>query len=45
MGPKGWNPRPTWNGLWLSGTMEIPIVTVLDIGETLVPCMWIIRIV
>jgi hypothetical protein len=26
-------------------TMEIPFVTVLDIGETLVPCMWMLRIV
>jgi hypothetical protein len=27
------------------GTMESPIVTVLDIRETLVPCTWMIRIV
>jgi hypothetical protein len=28
-----------------SGTMESPIVTVLDISETLIPCTWILRIV
>jgi hypothetical protein len=28
-----------------NGTMEIPIVTVLDIWKTLVPCMWMLRIV
>jgi hypothetical protein len=28
-----------------SGTMESPIVTMLDIWETLVPCMGILRIV
>jgi hypothetical protein len=28
-----------------SGTMESPVVTVLDIWETLVPCTWILRIV
>jgi hypothetical protein len=27
-----------------SGTMESPIVNVLEIWESLVPCMWIIRI-
>jgi hypothetical protein len=27
------------------GTMESPVVTVLDIGETLVPCTWMLRIV
>jgi hypothetical protein len=27
------------------GTMESPIVTVLDIRETLVPCTWMLRIV
>jgi hypothetical protein len=25
--------------------MESPVVTLLDIWETLVPCMWILRIV
>jgi hypothetical protein len=29
----------------VGGTMESPIVTVLDIWETLVPCMWMLRIV
>jgi hypothetical protein len=29
----------------VDGAMEIPIVTVLNIGETLVPCTWILRIV
>jgi hypothetical protein len=27
------------------GTMERPIVTVLDIWDNLVPCMWMLRIV
>jgi hypothetical protein len=27
------------------GAMESPVVTVLNIGETLIPCMWILRIV
>jgi hypothetical protein len=25
--------------------MEIPVVTVLNIGETLVPCTWMLRII
>jgi hypothetical protein len=25
--------------------MKIPIVTVLNIGETLIPCKWILRVV
>jgi hypothetical protein len=29
----------------IDGAMESPIVTMLNIGETLVPCMWMIRIV
>jgi hypothetical protein len=28
-----------------SGTMEIHVVTMLDIGETLIPCTWMLRIV
>jgi hypothetical protein len=28
-----------------SGTMESPIVIVLDIWEIIIPCMWILRIV
>ena len=28
-----------------SGTMESPVVTMLEISETLVPCMWVLRIV
>jgi hypothetical protein len=45
MGPKGWNPNPTLNGLWNGGAMESPVVTVLNIGETLIPCMWMLRVV
>jgi hypothetical protein len=29
----------------VSGTMESPIVTVLDIWETLIPCTWMLRTV
>jgi len=29
----------------VSGTMEIHVVNVLDIGKTLVPCTWMLRIV
>jgi hypothetical protein len=25
--------------------MESPVVTVLNIGETLIPCMWMLRVV
>jgi hypothetical protein len=28
-----------------SGAMEIPVVTVLNIGETLIPCTWMLIIV
>jgi hypothetical protein len=28
-----------------SGSMESPIVSVLNIGKTLIPCMWILRVV
>jgi hypothetical protein len=27
------------------GTMEIHVVNMLDIGKTLIPCMWMLRIV
>jgi hypothetical protein len=27
------------------GAMESPIVTVLNIGETLIPCTWMLRVV
>jgi hypothetical protein len=29
----------------VGGAMEIPVVTVLNIGETLVPCTWMLRII
>jgi hypothetical protein len=29
----------------VGGAMESPVVIVLNIGETLVPCMWMLRIV
>jgi hypothetical protein len=29
----------------VGGAMESPVVTVLNIGETLVPCMWMLRVV
>jgi hypothetical protein len=25
--------------------MEIPVVTILNIGETFIPCMWMFRVV
>jgi hypothetical protein len=28
----------------VGGSMERPVVTVLNIGETLIPCMWMLRI-
>jgi hypothetical protein len=28
-----------------SGDMESPIVSMLNIGKTLIPCMWILRVV
>ena len=30
---------------WVGGAMEIPVVTVLNIRETLVPCTWMLRVV
>jgi hypothetical protein len=29
----------------VDGAMESPVVTVLNIGETLIPCTWMLRVV
>jgi hypothetical protein len=44
-----WDPRvgiPTPPEMgYGSGAMESPIVTMLNIGETLIPCTWMLRVV
>jgi hypothetical protein len=45
MGPKGLESQPHMKWTMVSGAMESHVVTVLNIGETLIPCMWMIRFV
>jgi hypothetical protein len=45
-----WDPRvgiptPPEMGYMVSGAMESHVVTVLNIGKTLIPCMWMLRVV
>jgi hypothetical protein len=37
------HPHLKW--AMINGAMEIPVVTVLNIGENLVPCTWMFRVV
>ena len=45
MGPKGWNPNPHLKGAMADGAMESHVVVVLNIGKTLIPCTYMIRVV
>ena len=42
-GTQGLESQPHLKWAMVGGTMESPIVTVLDIWKTLVPCTWMLR--
>jgi hypothetical protein len=44
-GTQGLESQPHLKWDMVGGAMEIPIVTVLNIGETLIPCTQILRVV
>jgi hypothetical protein len=44
-GSQGLESQPHLKWAMAGGAMERPIVTVLNLGETLVPCTWMLRIV
>jgi hypothetical protein len=44
-GSQGLESQTDLKWAMVGGAMEIPFVTMLNIGETLVPCTWMLRIV
>jgi hypothetical protein len=44
-GTQGMESQPHLKWDMAGGAMEIPIVTMLNIGETLIPCTWMLRVV
>jgi hypothetical protein len=44
-GSQGLESQPHLKWAMVGGAMESPVVTVLNIGETLVPCTWMLRVV
>jgi hypothetical protein len=44
-GTQGLESQPHLKWAMVGGAMESPVVIVLNIGETLIPCMWMLRFV